>query len=107
MSEDCIGFILIKQYPNCRKPLGYFEPFTTGEFLKYSEFWKPVYKSELGSVDINLIESVIIIPPYRLRKLADLLDFIDEKMGYSGNEVQEDLRSLANNIEKLTKLQNG
>jgi hypothetical protein len=36
------GFILKKQYPGCNKPLGYFEPYTTGEFLNYPDFWEPV-----------------------------------------------------------------
>ncbi len=35
------GFILIKEYPGSPK-LGTFEPYTTGLYLKYPQFWKPV-----------------------------------------------------------------
>lgn len=42
--KRCIGFILIKKYPRCKKPLGYFEPYTTGEFLNYPDNWKPVFE---------------------------------------------------------------
>jgi len=44
-TKKCKGFILIREYPNSRK-LGSFEPYTTGEFLKYPEIWKPVYDGE-------------------------------------------------------------
>lgn len=40
------GFILLKKYPGCSKEIGYFEPYTTGEFSNYPDFWKPVYKNE-------------------------------------------------------------
>lgn len=39
----CIGFVLLIEYPNCRKRVGYFEPMTTGEFRAYPKIWKPVY----------------------------------------------------------------
>lgn len=37
------GFILKKEYPGCKKKVGDFEKYTTGEFLKYPEIWEPVY----------------------------------------------------------------
>jgi hypothetical protein len=40
------GFTLKVEYPNCPKKVGYFEPYTTGEFLKYPEIWQPVYVPE-------------------------------------------------------------
>lgn len=42
-NKKLIGFILLIEYPNCRKKVGDFEPFTTGEFLKYPLIWKPIY----------------------------------------------------------------
>lgn len=30
-------------YPGNTRPLGTFEPYTTGEFSKYPEIWKVVY----------------------------------------------------------------
>lgn len=36
------GYILIADYPGNFRPLGYFEPYTTGEFSKYPKVWKPV-----------------------------------------------------------------
>lgn len=44
--KKCIGFILIREYPKCTKKIGYFERFTTGEFLKYPDIWKPIYNHE-------------------------------------------------------------
>ena len=44
---DCkklIGFVLLIEYPGCRKKAGDFEPFTTGEFLIYPKIWEPVYR---------------------------------------------------------------
>lgn len=41
------GYQLIKQYPGCSKPIGTYEPFTTGEYSKWPEFWKPVYESDI------------------------------------------------------------
>ena len=40
------GFILIREYPNSKK-IGTFEPYTTGEYLKYPEIWKPVYETSI------------------------------------------------------------
>lgn len=37
------GFVLIREYPGCNRKVGSFEKYTTGEFLRYSEIWKPVY----------------------------------------------------------------
>lgn len=42
--RKCIGYILRIEYPGCNKRKGYFEPYTTGEFSKYPEIWKPVYE---------------------------------------------------------------
>lgn len=44
VTRVCTGFILEKLYPGCRRKIGDFEPYTTGEFLKWTEFWKPMYK---------------------------------------------------------------
>lgn len=44
-TKNIKGFRLILEYPNSPK-LGTFEPYTTGEFLKYPEIWKPVYNNE-------------------------------------------------------------
>ena len=42
--KDIKGFILLIEYPGCRKKVGDFEPCTTGEFIKYPMIWKPVFK---------------------------------------------------------------
>lgn len=36
------GFILVREYPGSPK-IGYFEPYTTGEFSEYPEYWKPIF----------------------------------------------------------------
>jgi hypothetical protein len=41
------GYILIQEYPGCRKRIGDFEPYTSGEFSKYPHIWKPVYHKEI------------------------------------------------------------
>jgi hypothetical protein len=46
MCNTPIGFILLVEYPGCRKRRGDFEPYTTGEFMAYPKIWKPVFKSE-------------------------------------------------------------
>lgn len=43
MKDIIKGFILLREYPGCKKKKGDFEPYTSGEFLKYPEIWKPVY----------------------------------------------------------------
>jgi hypothetical protein len=43
-NKKLIGFILLIEYPGCRKKVGAFEPLTTGEFLNYPLIWKPIYK---------------------------------------------------------------
>lgn len=43
MDKKLIGFILLIEYPGCRKKIGDFESFTTGEFLSYPQIWKPIY----------------------------------------------------------------
>lgn len=45
--KKIIGYQLIKQYPGCTKPIGTYEPFTTGEYSKWPEFWKPVYEYDI------------------------------------------------------------
>ncbi len=45
MNQQIIGFKLKFQYPGCRRHVGSFEPYTTGEFLKYPDVWEPVYKT--------------------------------------------------------------
>lgn len=44
MAKKITGYKLIKKYPGCKKELGYIEPYTTGEFSQYPEFWEPVYE---------------------------------------------------------------
>lgn len=44
-NKKCLGFVLIKEYPNSPK-LGAFEKLTTGEFFKYPEVWKPIYDND-------------------------------------------------------------
>lgn len=41
------GYILIQEYPGCRRKVGDFEPYTSGEFSKYPNIWKPVYHKEI------------------------------------------------------------
>lgn len=41
--KKIVGYRLIKQYPGCIYPIGTYEPFTTGEYSKWPEFWEPVY----------------------------------------------------------------
>lgn len=41
------GYILLQEYPGCRKKIGDFEPYTSGEFSKYPNIWKPVYHKEI------------------------------------------------------------
>lgn len=36
------GYILIADYPGNRNPIGWFEPYTTGQFSKYPHIWKEV-----------------------------------------------------------------
>jgi|CXWL01.1.fsa_nt_gi hypothetical protein len=59
--QKCKGFVLIREYPNCRKKIGSFEPFTTGEFLRYPDIWKPIYESEIiVEVERHIIEIKVI-----------------------------------------------
>ena len=37
------GYQLIADYPGNRRPIGAFEPYTTGEFCKYPHIWHPIY----------------------------------------------------------------
>ncbi len=41
------GYILIKDYPGNKRPIGSFEPFTTGQFSKYPHLWKPLYYNDV------------------------------------------------------------
>ncbi len=41
------GYILIRDYPGNKRPLGSFEPFTTGQYSKYPHLWKPVYYDDV------------------------------------------------------------
>jgi hypothetical protein len=41
------GYILINDYPGNKRPLGSFEPFTTGQFSKYPHLWKPLYYNDV------------------------------------------------------------
>lgn len=41
------GYILTMDYPGNHRPLGTFEPYTTGEFSKYPHIWKPVYYQDV------------------------------------------------------------
>ncbi len=59
MNKKIKGFTLIREYPNSKK-VGSFEPYTTGEFLKYPHLWKPVYigsavvKTETHTIEITV-----------------------------------------------------
>lgn len=56
MSDIYKGFILLIEYPGCRRRVGDFEPYTTGDFLNYPKIWKPVYqKNYLRDKKINEI----------------------------------------------------
>jgi hypothetical protein len=41
------GYTLLQEYPGCNKKVGDFEPYTSGEFSKYPNIWKPVYHKEI------------------------------------------------------------
>ena len=41
------GYRLIADYPGNHRPLGYFEPYTTGEYSRYPHIWKPVYYQDV------------------------------------------------------------
>lgn len=41
------GYVLIMDYPGNRRPLGTFEPYTSGLFNKYPHIWKPVYYEDV------------------------------------------------------------
>lgn len=43
MTKKIFAYELIKEYRGCSKRLGYIELYTTGEFSKLPEYWKPVY----------------------------------------------------------------
>lgn len=34
-------------YPGNRRPIGSFEPYTSGEFSNYPQIWKPVYYEDV------------------------------------------------------------
>jgi uncharacterized protein (DUF952 family) len=41
------GYVLIADYPGNRRPIGYFEPYTTGLYSKFPHLWKPVYYKDV------------------------------------------------------------
>ena len=41
------GYVLLQEYPGCNKKVGDFEPYTSGEFSKYPNIWKPVLHKEV------------------------------------------------------------
>ncbi len=41
------GYKLIMNYPGNRRPLGTFEPYTTGEYSRYPKIWEPVYYDDV------------------------------------------------------------
>ena len=47
------GYKLIIDYPGNRRPLGTFEPYTSGDFSTYPKIWEPVYHEDVLS-DKNL-----------------------------------------------------
>jgi hypothetical protein len=48
------AFELIKKYPNWNKPLGHQEPYTSGDFLNYPDFWKPIYELDFNISNVSL-----------------------------------------------------
>lgn len=46
MKNKILGFILIREYPGCSRKVGYFEKYSTGDFLNYPEIWQPVYSKD-------------------------------------------------------------
>lgn len=42
------GFILIRDYPGNRRKIGDFEPYTSGDFLRYPEIWSPVLHDDIA-----------------------------------------------------------
>ena len=41
------GYVLLLEYPGCNRKVGDFEPYTSGEFSKYPNIWKPVLHKEV------------------------------------------------------------
>ena len=41
------GYTLLQEYPGCNRKVGDFEPYTSGEFSKYPNIWKPVHHKEV------------------------------------------------------------
>lgn len=41
------GYELLQEYPGCNRNVGDFEPYTSGEFSKYPNIWKPIYHKEV------------------------------------------------------------
>lgn len=83
VKKSLAGFILIKEYPNCKLKLNQFEPLTDGSFLNFPEFWKPIY------ID-NETE-------FKTKSLKDIQKenfLINEKLGYNKIELPNDLYKL-------------
>ena len=57
-NRKCKGFILLKEYPHSKKTIGAFEPFTTGEFLKYPEIWQPLYEYDVKELYKEMSEKM-------------------------------------------------
>lgn len=53
------GFILKREYPGCNKQIGYFERYTSGQFMAYPEIWQPVYETDKIKVGDHLIEITV------------------------------------------------
>lgn len=87
MSRKCIGFILIREYPRSKK-LHSFEPYTTGEFLRYPEIWKPIY-NETGPTKVVYPIKVIQVEPIMIKENGKVpSDITDEdkntfKLGFA------------------------
>jgi len=55
--------------------------------------------TRLREINRKLVEACEIIPPHRLRSLADWLDMIDARDGKRSNGVQIDLRTMARGLK--------
>lgn len=66
MNKEIKAFKLIKKYPGCNKPLGYVEPYTTGEFLEYPEFWEPIYRESEKTIVVGDKKIKVVIGKKRI-----------------------------------------
>lgn len=61
------------------------------------------YRAEIMALKLdkeNLRAVLMVIPAFRLRALAEYIDFYDKKSGITGDEVQRDLRRMADLSEE-------